>query len=194
MDRLILILLIALSCAYVDSKEIDNNVIFEKFEYQIFNHSLVKVNYLEIKPVGHNVLRANGSYSILQPLNDVWLRGTLYYKYVRYQKFLVNLEFNVCDLFANMFNMPFTKLIIDNLVALYDDISELEFDLDYELKCPLNGTASAYHPHFNMSKIVLPLLPAGRYRADYIYRTHKYGKPVALLQLFFQISDLRVWF
>lgn len=176
---------------------IENNIIFEKLEYKMYDENLVKMNYYEFKSIAHNVLRVNGSLTILKPFDEIWIRGVLYYKYTLYQKFLVDVEIELCHLLRNenlLFAFPFFKLATDNFMPLFEDILDSDLDMDFEVKCPFNGTVSAYLPHLNVSKIVVPLLPAGRFRLDMYYKQRKDGPLVVKSQHFFQISDLRVWF
>lgn len=103
-----LIPLIILLCAYVNSGTgPENNIIFERFEYRIINESVLIVNYHEIKPVAHNVIRQNSSFTIFQPLKPIWIHTVLYYKYTRYQKYLIDLNVELCQfLGANAFDHP----------------------------------------------------------------------------------------
>lgn len=184
---------IIVGCVCVNNdKEPDNNIIFEKFEYRMINESITKMNYHKITPIAHNVIRANTSFTVLLPLKRMWVRTALYYKYTRYQKFLIDFNIEVCHLLSNeVFEHPLSKLALENFIIFIEDF---DFELDLELKCPLSGTISFCFPRFNISKISLPLLPAGRYRFDVSYRTQKNGPTFAETEYYFQVSDLRVWF
>lgn len=155
---LVAIIIVACGVYVNNGKEADNNIIFEKYEYRILNETMARMNHHKITLIAHNVVRWNTSVSILLPLTNIWIRTALYYKYTRYQKFLIDLNIEICHLLnGNIFEHPLATLVLQNLIVFF---GQIDLDVDCELRCPLNGTFSFYAARFNISRITLPLLPA----------------------------------
>lgn len=170
-----------------------NNIIYERVTYKIFNKTLINVNYVELdKLISYNVIRMNFSVSITQPVHSLYVRGILYHKYQQYQRYLIDVEGDVCQFVKTGFlSSPFIPMILENTLTYLED---LEIDTDMELACPAIGTLALAHPCCNISHITIPLLPAGRFRFDVQFRVVKDGPIQASTQAFFRVSDVRVWF
>lgn len=189
---LVPIIIVACGVYVNNGKEADNNIIFEKYEYRILNETITRMNHHKITLIAHNVIRTNTSVSILLPLTKIWVRTALYYKYTRYQKFLIDFNIEVCHLLKDdIFKHPLATLAFQNFIVF---LGQFDFGIDFELRCPVNGTILFYAERLNISRLTLPLLPAGRYRFDVSYRTQRNGPPFADSEYYFQVSDLRVWF
>lgn len=189
--------LIFVSCVYINNaRQIETNLNFEGMDLKVYNESVLKVHYWEIIQIEPNVLRTNISISILQPINETWIQTTFYCKRTTYEQCFINLEFEGCKLLTNdnLFHFPLFQLMSENMPMLVADIFDTDIDIDFEIKCPFNGTATVHHPHFNISKLVVPMLLSGRYRADVYYRAHQAGPALARVRNFFEITNTRAWF
>lgn len=189
--------LIIVSCVYVKNTwQVETNLNFERQDHKVYNESVIQVHYWELMPIARNVLRTNLSLSILQPINELWIHTTLYCKRSTYEQCYIDLEFEGCHLLTNnnLFQFPLFKVMSDNVPVFLGDIFDMDIDIDFEIKCPFNGTATVHHPHFNISKVVVPMLLSGRYRADVYYRTSKGGSNLFRVRNFFEITNMRAWF
>lgn len=188
---IIIVVVIGLAIEAKKLKEnIPNNVIFEKMEYQIFNKTLIKDGIIEWKKVAYNTIEFNASMTITEPLNEIWVRSVVFYKYHFYEKYLIDIWVEYCRSIIDPANHPIVKVILNNFYALRD-----YFYINFALKCPISGemkfrTIRSY----NVSKIVFPLMQAGRYRINFYYAGHQNGPVWAAGQVYVSISDLRIWF
>lgn len=165
--------------------EPENNIIFERLEYHIHNKKLIRENWVLVKPIAPNVINLNISVTVTQQINYGWLRTTFYHKYNTYKKFLIDVSFEACGFLDGTVGNPVGQVLLNNFVHI---------ERNFELRCPFEGLLIAGNDHLNVSKITLPLLPAGRYRIDLFGSTAKNGPLIGIAQVYFQISDLRVWF
>lgn len=185
----LLVVAIYIGSAMVE-ETVPNNVIFEKVEYQIFNKTLIKDGIIKWKKVGYNTLVFNASMTLTEPMTEIWIHIVLYYKYRHYEKYLVDLWIEYCRSIQDPDNHPLARLVFNNFISLRD-----HFDINFDMLCPLSGDLkfNTNRP-FNVSKIALPLMKAGRYRAN-LYCSPIQNGPVYIAgQAFFSISDLRLWF
>lgn len=162
-----------------------NNIIFERIEFVKLNKSLFHENLVFVRSVAPNVLKVNISVTINQPINKIWIRTIFNRKQNTYNKFLIDVAFELCGLLDGTLGNPMGEIMVNNFAL---------FDRNFELKCPFKGTLIAGSEHFNASYINFPLLPAGRYRVDIVLSLVKTGPIFGTIQIYFQVSDLRVWF
>lgn len=171
-------------------ENIPNNVIFEKMEYQIFNKTLIKDGVVKWKKVAYNTVIFNASMTITEPLNEIWVHSVLYYKYRQYQKYLIDIWVEYCRSIIDPTNHPIAQVILNNFFSLNDN-----FYINFDLKCPITGAMEFRSIRsFNVSKIVIPLMQAGRYRANFYYTLRQNGPVYAAGQVYVSVSDLRIWF
>ncbi len=169
---------------------IPNNIIFEKMEYQIFNKTLIKDGIIKWKKVAYNTVVFNASMTLTEPLNEVWVHSVLYYKWRQYQKYLIDIWVEYCRSMVNPNNHPIVNVILNNFFLLRE-----HFFINFDLKCPISGEMQFRTIRkFNVSKINVPLMQAGRYRANFYYTVRQNGPVYAEGRVFFSISDLRIWF
>lgn len=169
---------------------IPNNIIFEKMEYQILNKTLIKNGVVKWKKVRYNTVVFNASMTLTEPLNEIWVHSVLYYKYRQYQKYLIDIWVEYCRSIADPSSHPIINIVLNNFFALRE-----HFFINFDLKCPLSGEIEFRTIRsFNVSKIIIPLMQAGRYRANFYYTLHQNGPVYAAGQVYFSISDIRVWF
>lgn len=176
----------------IPDTNIPNHVIFEKFEYQIFNKTLLKDVKFQWKMVAYNTITYNWTVTVTEPIDKLWIHVVLYYKYRTYQKYLVDVWVNVCAGFKNIekFNSPVGKLLWDWYQKYRGNIIH-----NFKFRCPLFGNLeSRLSRGFNISQITWPLMQSGRYYADYKLAHYQNGRSQMTLQVYGSISDHRVWF
>lgn len=168
-----------------------NNIFFEKFEYEIYNKTLIQMHYVDIRPIARNVIKGNASGTVTDTLDEIWLEGRLYYKYTTYQQTLGTVHLEVCSFFNKTMQNPVAEIIYANIK---EALAVNGAYLSFKLHCPYLGHMYGWHPGINISYLSFPLMPAGRYRVDIKQKRTRHGSPFALQQYYMRISDLRVWF
>lgn len=163
---------------------VDNNVIFEKIECAEPRPDAISVQKCEMRPIASNVFRMNLTLHFHKPLNNLWIHTIAYQRFSTYEKF-VDLWENFCGYFRDPSKSPITKLLFNNLKLI-------DFDEKY-LACPLANNLTMTYNKLNMSHFVLPLLPAARYKVDLSVAHDKNGRSIGFVQIFFRISDFRLW-
>lgn len=163
---------------------VDNNVIFERFVCGNPNTDAISLNACEMKPIAPNMYRMNLSVHIIQPLDNIWVYFVVYQRFSSYQKFVYQWE-DVCGYFRNESKAPIFKVLFDNLKRF--SIGELN------LQCPIANDVVIAVNKFNMSHFVLPLLPAARYRVDLNITQGRNKRHIGFAQVYFRISDFRLW-
>jgi len=192
MKFFILTIIICISAECIAIETIPNNVIFEKVTYKVYNQTLLTNGIIKWKKVAYNVVQGCANLTITEPLNEIWVRLELYYKYRVYQKHLIDSWFEVCAMFKDPAKNPLTDKLFEYLYSVIDDIY-----MDFDFHCPLFGNFSIQTKPgraINMSTVKVPLMEAGRYRIDVTNSRHQNGPVLSLIQIFVSISDFRVWF
>lgn len=172
---------------HVKNISIDNNIIFEKAEHEVLDYKMISYHFLEFRMVAHNVIRYNITYTLTQPMNTGWVHFVLYFKNARYTKFLIDIWEDFCAFWGGAGGNPLSELLKENVLRM-------GVKYNFKWQCPLVGTVTMSHEGFNASKIIFPLLPAGRYRCDVYFARARDGHLYAKMQYYFRISDLRVWY
>lgn len=170
-------------------EEPTNNILFEKLESEFYNRNVVYDEPPLIRPIAPNVFKMNLTMVTKRIFNEVWLQMVFFYKYNTYQKFPIATKAELCGVLNGTIANPVGQIFLENFLKLEKDLK-----LSFKLQCPLTGTLSFTAEHFNFSHFTLPLLPAGRYRIDIQAFSTKNGPSLFLAQMYFRISDLRVWF
>lgn len=166
-----------------------NNILFEKMEYKILNETLISYQKFQVKPIASNVYDVNITGTLIQPINTLWFRYVLHRKYMRYQKYLIDIWEDTCAFFdGNLFSAYQISQIG------FRNFEKLNVKFNCELKCPFAGTVMLTSSKLNMSKFSIPLLPSARYRLDVYYAVEKNANLFVYFQIFFSISDIRIWF
>lgn len=174
----------------VDSKrqqKPENNAIMEKMTYEVFDKDLVESVHLEYRPLALNTHKLNVTVVLARPVETLWLRFRLYYKYTYYQKYLIDVREDACAFFRGIENSPVAKILMENY-------NRMGVQFNFKLQCPLSGTLMAWNDRINSSHWKLPLMNAGRYRWDTTAMPSKYGKEYGVARAYVTISDFRVWF
>lgn len=163
---------------------LENNILFERVECNV-NSKYISEYKCEMRPVAPNVFKINGTFALTEPINNLWVHFQTFYRYSHYQKFADVWE-DGCGFLRNMNEARVLK-------AIFDSINSHNLQINFELQCPFKGVLKAYHPHANISHFWAPLLPAGRYRIDANATKGKNGVQIVFGQIYFTISDLRIW-
>lgn len=164
-----------------------NNLQHEKALIKVFNKTVIPFALYELKPIAPNVFKLNVTIKLAKPINSLWAEFTLYYKYKTYQRYLVHLKEDICAFLEGSETFPIVKLLIESILRL-----DVQFNVP--LKCPFPDLFIATSDAYNMSAFNSPLMPAGRYRLDTAFTIEKNGRTEFIIEEYFSISDLRVWF
>lgn len=173
--------------ASLDKNKNENNIILEKVEFKAVEFDLFKHQYYDFRLKARNVYSYNYTAVLSRPMKTGWWHVVLYYRYNTYTKFLVDRWENFCEFWEGASDSPLAELLVEN-------VNRLGVKTNFEWHCPLSGTITIHHDNLNVSHIVWPLMPAGRYRLDATLAGAKNDKFYAEFQFYFQISDLRIWF
>lgn len=168
-----------------------NNVIFEKFEYKVFNKTWLKDAVVKWKMIAYNVGVFNASVTLTEPINEFWLHYVTYYKWRVYQKYLIDVWLDICDVLKAPNKHPLSEMIYQN----FQNVREGVYVNIDDIKCPFSGNITVKSLQgLNASYLVFPLMQAGRYRIDVSFSTKINGPIFAMVQVYGSISDFRVWF
>lgn len=194
LDALI-IFIIGLNCVEAGRRETDlssvpNNVIIERIEHQILNKTFFKDTSIRWRKTANNVIAFNATIGLPQPVNKFWMHAVLNYKVKEYQKYLLDVWLEICEVFETPTKHPLGPIILQNYHSFRDDVA-----YNFDTHCPLLGNLElkSLRP-FNCSRIILPLLQAGRYRVDLEFSPKQNGPTYAAVQIYGSISDFRIWF
>lgn len=173
-----------------DLSSVTNNVIIERIEHQIFNKTFFKDTLIKWKKTAYNVIAWNATIGLTQPVNQFWMHAVLNYKIKKYQKYLLDVWLEICDVFETPNKHPLGPIILQNYHLFRDDVA-----YNFDTHCPLLGHLEMKSLRgFNCSRISIPLLQAGRYRVDLEFSPKLNGPVYAAVQVYGSISDFRVWF
>lgn len=168
--------------AAVDNR---NHAILEKVVCDDTNHEYVSEMKCLARPVAPNVHKVNVTFVFLKPLDNLWTRFTVYYRYSTYQRLVHQVE-DICVPYHNESKTSIMNLFVNN----FANLGELTFNP----KCPIKLLMFT-EGQLNMSHFAFPLMPAGRYRVDFnLTKDAPNGEHVFFMQAFFKISDFRLWF
>lgn len=179
----------AKSAWVISNSTIPNNAIFEKFELQIINKSLFIGSKLNWKMVAPNVFNFRSNVNVTKSFNEVWVNIVVYHKYLTYQKYLIDVWIDVCQALKDPAKNPLAELLWDIYLQYRDNLK-----LNFNPTCPFYGNlvAESLRP-INYSYVNLPLMKAGRYRADFRFTNFLNGPIAIIFQLYGAISDFRVY-
>lgn len=168
-----------------------NNNIFEKYDYEVFNKTLMKDLWIFMRPIAPNVYKVNASFEITDPINEIWYQYQLFRKYNTYQKFLIDMNMEMCGIFNKTSSNPLASVLLENNKR----IEQMDgFYTNIKPQCPFYGHYELWHTGFNSSLYSFPLVPSGQYRVDVTTRRTKDGPKIMKMRFFGHVSDLRVWF
>lgn len=166
--------------------KIPNNFQFERFECPAPNPEYLSELKCEMKYIARNVMKVNITIGLKKELrNNIWLRTMVYYRFNTYKK-LVDLSEEICEFLSGVNKAPLLNMMMENYY-------QMDLHINFKLLCPFSGTLIGTHDGLNVSQITLPLIAAGRWRVDFNFTKGKNGIYLGSSQLYFSISDLRVF-
>lgn len=164
---------------------VKNHAILEKVVCDETNYELVSEMNCFVRPVAPNVHRVNITFHFIKPLDNLWTHFTVYYRYSTYQRLVHQME-DICVPNHNESKTSIMNVFLRNFAILGE--------LTFVHKCPMQLMMFTSE-RMNMSHFVFPLMPAGRYRVDFnLTKGARNGRHIFFVQLFFKISDFRLWF
>lgn len=166
-------------------------MMFEKMETEILDHEMIEYLGTTVKAIARNVFLFNVTVKLSRPWTNVWAHYDMYYKskYSQtYQQYLINVWEHWCDYFAGRkAKVPMTEMFFKGVKAV-------GLHANFKFECPFpNATLTFSHERANLSNFIMPLLAAGRYRVDVTFAGRKSGQLYKKYQIYFEISDFRVW-
>lgn len=183
-----LLLLVLLAIKFLSVVSVDNNVIFEKLVCYEPAVDTMTVTKCEMRPIAPNVYRMNFSVRLHKPVNNIWTHAKIYQRYSVYQK-IADQQEDYCGFFRNETRAPILQMLFDNYITL-THIRAVKMNFE----CP--STTNSFEislNKFNMSHFVLPLLLAARYKVDFNVTRGRNGRSIGFGQIFFRMSDFRLW-
>lgn len=139
----------------------------------------------DIHIVARNTFAINISNNLRHPIDNVQLHVVLYYRYNRYQKYLIDRWEDICGYFSGKVPSPILDIILKN-TKQFSNVNHT---------CPYSGSMTFAAKQFKMDNFIIePLLPAGKFRADVSFTEGAKRNTVSHIKVFFSISDHRVWF
>lgn len=142
----------------------------------------------DVRKISQQDLQMHMRINISKPVHAIWIHGVFYYRYNAhsYQKFPIDLWEDFCawvDQGQTQHQSYFLKWTGQNV---------REFS-NFNHSCPYSGSVWMKVDRIPVdSLIVLPFMPAGRYRVD-LNVTEGYKKDSFMInKLFFSISDNRI--
>lgn len=141
------------------------------------NSSSCRVDFID----RYTQLISNTCY-VMVPQYVLRMHVTVYYKFRIYRKFLLELDFNLCDLFENKDNPHPLMSIIVSILQKYS----LE-----GLKCPYQGNMTMKPWQLDFSFIPTLVIPSGQYRVDVRVYNPKTNETVNETKLYLTVPPSR---
>lgn len=121
---------------------------------------------------------------LIRPLKSINLHGVLNYRYNTYQKFLIDRWEDVCGYFAD----NKSSLLINLFMQIISNYTS------FNHTCPFTEDLFVLMTNYSMNEIIVkPLLPAGQFRMDINFTEGERKKSILGLQVYFKVSDYRIW-
>lgn len=164
----------------------ENLMVFRKMEHKLLNASYIESLTFAWRPLAPNTISLNLTANKLKVvINRCDIHIVLYRRYARWQRFLINIWEDFCDILNPNISTPMCDIIYRN-IRPYTNVRH---------PCPYNINESLYvvAKRLDMKDIKLPLFPAAEYRFDFTFTYDQIRSPVFFLQFYFDISDHRVF-
>lgn len=164
-----------------------NHVLFERFECGIKPGVTFATVECDVRKISQRDMKMHMRINFSEPMNDLWLHGVFYYRYNAhsYRKFPIDVWEDICAWIGRGTHHQtyFLKWTGQN-VRRFSNMNH---------SCPYSGSVLIKVDRIPVnSLIMLPFMPAGRYRVD-LNLTRGYRKSSFMInKFFFSISDNRV--
>lgn len=158
---------------------------WRRLELEVLDDTLFESVTLFWRPVAPNTIKLNLTmHRLLKQINLFEVHFSVYRRFATWQRFPINFWENICDMLDPKKFTPLLDVIHENLKPYSNMVHP----------CPyrVNETLAIRTNKFNISEVKVPLMPAGRYHADFNWTTGRNRKPFVFLQFYFEISDHRV--
>lgn len=137
-----------------------------------------------VRPVARETFSVQSRAHLIRPINEIQANVRLYYRYNTYQKFLIDRWEDVCGYLSG--KKP--SLMIDVVSDYFYKYSNMNHT------CPFEGDIIYKCDRISSKDLLIrPLLPAGRFHFDTNFTHGKNREFIGNVQIFFSVSDHRVW-
>lgn len=160
-------------------------MLFRRWEYKLLDESFVRDFVFDWRPVGRNTIRMNVSAVLLKQWDRVDTHIVLYHRYATWQRYLVNVWEDFCNVFGASKLSPIGYILHNN----FNKYTNIRHPCPYRVNETVWLRTSAY----NFSSLTIPLLSSGQYRVDVTFANGKQRQSVFFGRLYFEVSDHRVW-
>lgn len=176
-------------CNWIESEtQTIPNVILEKSEFEIFNKTLFKDVTSDWKAGANHAVEGRTSLIITQPVNEMWGHYELYYKEKDYQKYMLDIWLETCDVLKAPAKHPIVKKMWDNFLNYRNDL-----EMNFDPQCPFFGNVTIKSIRgLNPINFVVPLMKPGQYRLDVSSAPYRNGPLYSMSRIYARITDVRV--
>lgn len=139
---------------------------------------------MQWRPVAPNTIYFNATINrSTVTVNYAEVHIVFYRRYARWQRFLINVWENLCDMLDPSKYTSVLDIAYKNLLP-YTNVRH---------PCPYlaNETMFIVAQRLDMKNMKVPLIPAGEYRVDFTLTYGRHQESVLFVQLYFDISDHR---
>lgn len=123
---------------------------------------------------------------LLKELNHADIHIVLFHRYATWQKFLIDVWEDLCDVVARrVVKAPVFSIVYQNFKQ-YTNV-------DHPCPYRVNESIYAAADRIDFHNIPTPLVPSGAYRADFTFTEGRNRHPFLFMQVHIDISDHRVY-
>lgn len=136
-----------------------------------------------IKYIDRKHLKIDVRVNASEPVEDIWVRGRIYYKYNTYQRFGGEIWTNVCDWLAGKARYFVMDWIVREMLK-YTNLNHT---------CPYEDHVYFKVNNISVATFAFPqIVPSGRYRVDMIMTESDQKKILMNASIYFSVSDHRI--
>lgn len=139
-----------------------------------------------IRPVGRQRYNIFFQCNLTRPIKSLHVHAVLNHKHSTniYQKYLIDLWEDFCA-FLDGNAKPFLLDAIYKNIRHYTNVNH---------SCPYDDSLIVSMNNFTSTDFIFePLLPAGRFRADFDFTESRKKRPIFAYKFYFSVSDHRLW-
>lgn len=163
-----------------------NEIELRRFEHKLLDKNYATAFTFDWRLVARNTITMNITFHQLRKTfqnGDVHV--VLYRRYMRWQKYLVDVWENLCDVLDPHKFTP----VMDIFYSNFKQFTNLRHPCPYRI----NETVYVYCDRVFFGNLSTPLIQSGSYRSDITLTDGKERHPILCVQMYFDISDHRVW-
>lgn len=167
-----------------------NELIFVAFKCTRGNSTIVLLKDCIMKKagsIGTDRLDMIFKTIVVKPLRGLNVHVEMFYRYLVYKKFPIDIWEDICADFSGKKSSNYMNLFFKRF------FNAIKYD-GGKLECPIYGNVSATLRNISLNEYFpsIPILPSGRYRADFTFTEGRRNSILVYTQLFFAISDNRI--